>query len=230
MLSKEKPIIFSTPMVQTILAGRKTMTRRVIKPQPPENYTWTGWIMDSTESSDIGCCGWEHPHKSIIHHYSKPKYQVGDILWVRETWTKLCRVDENGYTHYDEETIYYAADGSLNIDLYDADGFLLEDQSIKWKPSIHMPRKAARLFLKVKDIRVERLQDITEEDAQDEGVKDPYDYQHPDYYEQFNLRGVEINKCAFAGLWDSINLKRGYPFASNPWVWVVEFERVEAPK
>jgi hypothetical protein len=89
-----------------------------------------------------------------------------------------------------------------------------------------MPREAARLFLKVKTVRVERLHDITENDARNEGVKDPYDYQEPSYYNQPHVRGMEINKSAFAGLWDSLNAKRGYGWESNPWVWVYEFERV----
>lgn len=108
---------------------------------------------------------------------------------------------------------------------YKADG--KEYPGEKWRPSIYMPRKAARLFLRVTNVRVERLQDITEEDARGEGVKDPYEYQHPDYYDQPHLRGLEINQSAFAGLWDSINAKRGFCWEVNPWVWVIEFERIK---
>jgi len=190
-----KPIIFSTPMVQAILDGRKTQTRRAIKPQPSSGVRKSVFVKSGIEDG----------HGREI----KPKYQPGDILWVRETWSK----DENG------EYVYRTNYGTTEDDSFPPSMF-------KWKPSIHMPREAARIFLKVTNVRVERLQDITEEDAIAEGVKDPYEYQSPEYYEQPNLRGFEINKSAFAGCWDSIYSKRGYGWESNPWVWVVAFEKI----
>ena len=96
----------------------------------------------------------------------------------------------------------------------------------RWRPSIYMPKEAARLFLRITDVRVERLQEITEDDAVAEGVKDPYEYQDANYYERV-ATDKEINASAFAGLWDSINDKRGYPWRDNPWVWVYEFEQCE---
>ncbi len=139
-------------------------------------------------------------------------WQSGDILWVRETWCK------NPY-----------GTGAPYCYKADEESWIYDDMEGMWKPSIHMPRKAARLFLKVKDIRVERLQDISHEDAIKEGITfdmamtcnnwsptftDPDSGGDPDYVEAFKV------------LWDSINAKRGYGWDVNPWVWVVEFERM----
>ena len=232
-MNKTKPILFSTEMVNAILDGRKSMTRRVIKDK------------DITNNFDIDVDGSAYAYINPETGDSYPptaiaKYQVGDILWVRETWSK----DENG------EYVYRTNYGTTEDDSFPPSMF-------KWKSSIHMPREAARIFLRVKNVRVERVQDITEEDAKNEGVKDPYDYQEPSYYDQPHVRGMEINKSAFAGLWDSIyaepkavtNKDDGilyyvsYPWEDiqetreykgkpwyvygNPWVWVYEFERVE---
>ena len=198
-----KPIIFSTPMVQAILDGRKTQTRRVIKDK------------DITNNFDIDVDGSAYAYIDQATGDSYPptaiaKYQVGDILWVREAWGR----DESG------EYVYRTNYGTTEDDSFPPSMF-------KWKPSIHMPREAARIFLQVANVRVERLQEITEEDAIAEGVGDPYDYQSPEYYDQPHMRGLEINKSAFAGLWDSLNEKRGYGWRTNPWVWVIEFEREE---
>jgi hypothetical protein len=149
---REKPIIFSSPMVRVILEGRKTQTRRVINPQPPSKpcrcaYTPGGWSIESepNEFGAIGClCG----------HKTTPRYDVDDVLWVRETWAKKT---ESG------ETVYY-----YKADYTEVPGLTLGVQ--KWRPSIHMPRVAARLFLRVTDVRAERLQEITIRDARAEGV------------------------------------------------------------
>lgn len=199
-----KPIIFSTPMVQAILEGRKTQTRRVIK--------INGYPITSPEES------LELTKEGLIYHsfcsmsgYYKLLCQPGDILWVRETWCKNENPNSPNYGGYE----YYA----------DYEGTHCQSL-IKWRSPIFMPREAARLFLKVKTVRVERLHDITENDARNEGVKDPYDYQEPSYYNQPHVRGMEINKSAFAGLWDNLNAKRGYSWETNPWVWAIEFERI----
>lgn len=195
-----KPIIFSTPMVQAILDGKKTQTRRVIKiDDAPENWNISiaGTSIVRTEPYDV----------------KLPRYAAGDILWVRETWAKSYR--EN----------YYRADAPLNcngsecvsggcdIAVYceRTGGFM------KWRPSIHMPKEAARIFLRVTDVRVERLQDITEEDAIAEGMSKTL------------VDGVIFisAKGNFHVFWDSLNIKRGYGWDTNPWVWVIEFERVK---
>jgi hypothetical protein len=206
-----KPILFSTPMVKAILEDRKNMTRRVINPQPvinPEDKRQVSIPVNRMHGM-IDTLGFYSVEDYIKH---KAPYQPGDVLWVRETWAE--RFDGSG-------RIYYRADDNL--------ASLVNRKDDKWKPSLFMPLRAARIFLRVTDVRVERLQDITEEDARDEGVKDPYEYQAPEYYDQPHMRGLEINKSAFAGLWDSLNGKRGYSWKSNPWLWVYTFERCEKP-
>lgn len=172
-----KPILFSTPMVQAILDGRKTQTRRVIKPQPLDVVTYADQRV------------W---YPEVI----KCPYEVGDILWVRETFTNS---EEYPF-------IFYKADA--------------DDVSIKWKPSIFMPKSACRLFLQVKSVRVERLQDITEEDAIAEGAK------HGRFYGLGQIGG-SIRE-GFFELWETINRKGSVN--KNPWVWVIEFEKIEKPE
>ena len=209
-----KPILFNTEMVRAILDGRKTCTRRVIKPQPQSRlcYTYAG--------SHKGCIGkWTYPnrgaHEFLGEEYKLPEnikdeelskrwnppYHKDDILYVRETWKKA----PNGY--------YYYEDWQRN-DIADV---------TKWKPSIHMPKEAARIWLKVTDVRVERLQEITSEQICREGVE--VEYPHV-------LNGEE-KRYAFSTLWNSTikksNLNR-YGWDANPWVWVIEFERCEKPE
>jgi hypothetical protein len=171
-------------MVQAILAGRKTQTRRVIKIEDaPENWelSVTGKYIFRTEPGDV----------------KLPRYAAGDILWVRETWGK----DENG------EYVYRANYGTTEDDSFPPSMF-------KWKPSIHMPREAARIFLRVKNVGVERLQDITEEEAIKEGAK---------AYGPNNCSGTSA-RIAFAEIWDKTTTE--HEWRTNPWVWVIEFEKI----
>lgn len=194
-----KPILFNAQMVRAILDGRKTQTRRVVK--FPEGMT--GRLPPS------GATDYLYYPGGIKY----PQYQNGDILYVRETWTKLYYVDPDGYTHFDQPMYYYAADGTPDITLRDADGFELEDQRIRWHPSIHMPREAARIFLRVSDVRVERLWDISSEDVYADGT---------DY------RLWAATRDAFRRLWDSTIKKADrdrYGWDANPWVWVYTFKR-----
>ena len=188
-----KPIIFSTPMVRAILDGRKKCTRRVVKPQPPQ-------FVDYFEKRGDGFKAYMVPGEPCDYPLVKPKYQPGDVLWVRETWAKRIHSD-NRY--------YYKADNNL--------GAIFNREDDKWRPSIFMPREAARLFLRVKNVRVERLQDITEEDAKAEGV----------ICGQGQKRWTA--RSAFMDLWDRINGKKN-PWESNPWVWVIEFEMINKPQ
>jgi hypothetical protein len=219
---KEKPIIFSTPMVQAILDGRKTQTRRVVKPQPEQGMKIIGpeWF----EPTAVDRNGEEVPGKPIFGIYAdeddwglKVPYQPGDILWVRETWMPETEqgILTGGY-------IYKASNNRP-----EPDGEL----PLKWKPSIHMPREATRIFLKVKAVRVERVQDITEKDARAEGaagyIRLPDEDDTPFTLELSPLKDELHPRIAFRYLWDSLNAKRGYSWDSNPWVWVIEFERVE---
>ncbi len=192
----EKPILFNTDMVRAILDLRKTQTRRIAKTIPAETHLveeisknkfeahWGGYQPDTHTFVDSTC---------II----KPPYAVGDTLWVRETWGD-----------YDGEVRYYLyradyQDGAKMFEWSELDEFgekIICDLP-KWHPSIHMPRAAARIFLKVTGVRVERLNDITEEQAKSEGFS---------------------SKFMFMACWDAI-----YNNAlDNPWVWVIEFERM----
>jgi hypothetical protein len=205
-----KPILFNTEMVRAILDGRKTTTRRVIKGIALDWLTKGCFTSKFVASPD---------------NYLAP-YTVGDVLYVRETFTELCRTDENGYTHYNESFYLYAAD-SLQIDLYDGDGFLLDDQRIKWHPSIHMPKEAARIFLRVTDVRAERLQDITEDGAKAEGTD--ADVQIAGGYV---LDGYYRSRFA-THLWNTTVKKSDidkYGWEANPFVWVISFERCKKPK
>lgn len=210
-----KQILFNTEMVRAILDGRKTCTRRVIKPQPYGKCTYPlGFVTDSTEKKEVGCFGFGIDEYGGSIQYAKPSYQPGDILYVRETWKNA----PNGYYYYED----WQRDDIADV--------------TKWKPSIHMPKEAARIWLKVKDVRVERLQDITPKDAENEGVGDLF-YEDIGYSEK--NYGTEVDKDygiareQFAWLWDSTIKKSDldrYGLDANPWVWVIEFERCEKPE
>lgn len=212
-----KPILFNTEMVRAILDGLKTCTRRIVKPQPDEKHTFPlGFVTDSTEKKNVGCFGFGIDEYGGSIQYVKPPYGYapGDILYVRETWKKA----PNGY--------YYYEDWQRN-DIADV---------TKWKPSIHMPKEAARIWLKVMDVRVERLQDITPKDAENEGVGNLF-YEDIGYSEKNYGTEVDpeygIAKEQFAWLWESTIKKSDidrYGWLANPWVWVIEFERCEKPE
>ena len=192
-----KPILFNTEMVRAILDGRKTCTRRLIKPQPDKKHIYPlGFVTDSTEKKEVGCFGFAANEYGGSIQYVKPPYRYapGDILYVRETWKKA----PNGY--------YYYEDWQRN-DIADV---------TKWKPSIYMPKDAARIWLKVTDVRVERLQDMTDDDAEAEGC---FDY--------------TSTALGFFDVWDSTIKKSDldrYGWNANPWVWVIKFERCEKPE
>ena len=192
-----KPILFNTEMVRAILEGRKSCTRRIVKGFIPNDAKW-GYTA-FTPKGYISCRG------TFADGYGEKFFKLpcepGDILYVRETWKKA----QNGY--------YYYEDWQRN-DIADV---------IKWKPSIHMPKEAARIWLKVTDVRVERLQEITSEQISREGVE--VEYPHV-------LNGEE-KRYAFSTLWNSTIKKSDidrYGWDANPWVWVIEFERCEKPE
>ena len=196
-----KPILFNTEMVRAILDGRKTCTRRLVRFLPGENPQWTGYIRDGLMLYN----GRNEP--CII----EVPYQPGDTLYVRETW---CGLPVNEAGHMRGHTIYY----------YKADGELRpKGWRGTWHLSIHMPKEAARIWLKVTDVRVERLQEITSEQICREGVE--VEYPHV-------LNGEE-KRYAFSRLWDSTIKKSDldrYGWNASPWVWVIEFERCEKPE
>lgn len=252
---KQHPILFSTAMVQAILAGRKTQTRRIMKPQvEPCNhkaFTYAPWKDDPTnfiESfSDKGywyceLCGNGTGNSNEFKGIKFPYGQVGHVLYVRETWRKYCFVDSMGYTHFDQEIIEYAADNPGMIYLVDGDGARMYNKDgtekfVPWRPSIHMPKSACRLYLQITDIRVERLNEINEEDAKVEGIlsyndsalgmrykdymADASGYGDPDH--DYPTTGDPI--ASFGTLWGSINGPDSW--RANPFVWVISFQKID---
>ena len=190
-----KPILFSGEMVRAILDGRKTQTRRVVKPQPTGGYLGfinerlKHWFRHEPRSIEIGC------------PYGRP----GDTLWVRETWASHKYMD-------DTKPSEFTAGAQMLPVWYRADN-VQSDERGKWRPSIFMPRWASRITLRVVDVRVETLWDMTVSKMTAEGVAEiENDDKHP--------------LTPFITLWDSINADRGHAWYTNPWVWVVEFEVV----
>lgn len=200
-MAQMKPILFNTEMVKAILDGRKTVTRRIANINTDitcnDGATDHDYVLDNFAGrvpTGFVCrkCGFgvAPPHSRVPCGGSlfRPRYWPGDILYVRETWAKLCYVDPDGYTHFDKPMLYYAADGTPDIVLVDEDGFELDNQRIRWKPSIHMPKEAARIFLRVTDVRVERLQDITIEQAIREGIVRMFDHMPDAEYDAWSAR------------------------------------------
>lgn len=179
-----KPILFSTEMVRAILEGRKSVTRRPVKPWPSANMN-TLYRKDGTDL-------WRTPGENCWLEFRAPCVP-GDVLWVRETWAAWSP------TYGAVPRLIYKADGDAPA-------------GVEWRPSIHMPREAARIFLQVKEVRVERLQDCGNAQAKDEGC----------------------TCCSqFVRVWNN-TIKPAdcdrYGWEANPWVWVIEFERCRKPE
>lgn len=219
-----KPILFNTEMVRAILDGRKTCTRRLVRFLPGENPQWTGYIRDGLMLYN----GRNEP--CII----KAPYQPGDILYVRETWEHFecwnCEGDERG--NCPNEPQKSVLDKTCGCYMYRATNEIRGDA--RWHPSIHMPKEAARIWLKVTDVSVERLQSITEGGAVKEGiyVANCKDCNAPFGCDVCPDEGYnEIDE--FVELWNSTIKKSDldfYGWDANPWVWVIEFERCEKPE
>lgn len=223
-----KPILFNTEMVQAILDGRKTCIRRLVKPQPNEKHTYPlSFVTDSTEKKEVGCFGFGIDEYGGSIQYVKPPYQPGDILYVRETWERFecwnCEGDERG--NCPKEPKKSVLDKTYGCYMYRATDEISGDA--KWKPSIHMPKEAARIWLKVTDVRVERLQDITEDGAEAEGAIDNRGFIHSPENEYDRIYTAREH---FIGIWDRTIKKSDldhYGWDANPRVWVIEFERCE---
>lgn len=226
-----KPILFNTEMVRAILDGRKTCTRRLVKPQPDEKHTYPlGFVTDSTEKKKVGRFGFGIDEYGGSIQYEKPPYQPGDILYVRETWEHFdcccCEGDEHGNCY--QEPQQNVLNKSYGCYMYRATDEIYGDA--RWHPSIHMPKEAARIWLKVTDVRVERLQEITVDDCHREGINIETsavtDGETLNRNHDFSLEKFEI-------LWDSTVKKSDidrYSWDANPYVWVISFERCEKPK
>lgn len=209
-----KPILFNTDMVRAILDGRKSCTRRIVKPQQligmlpdkckngaPEKFLKEKKLMFKPycDMTDI----------ELINTAYKAPYQPGDILYVRETWGYPIALNS------DKQYVFRADEVAES-------GF--KNDSHIWHPSIHMPKETARIWLKVTDVRVERLQEITPQGAWKEGARCSCLHPVPD---------CAGNKTAFVNIWNSTIKKSDldwYGWSANPWVWVIEFERCEKPK
>ena len=194
-----KPILFNAEMVRAILDGRQDATRRIVKGFIPDDAVW-GYTA-FTPKGYISCRG------TFADGYGEKFFKLpcepGDILYVRETWKKA----PNGY--------YYYEDWQRN-DIADV---------TKWKPSIHMPKEAARIWLKVTNVRVERLREISAESALAEGAN-KYIHTNGELDENMTI-------TSFIGIWNSTIKKSDldrYGWDANPWVWVIEFERCEKPE
>lgn len=195
---KERPILFSGPMVNAILNGTKTQTRRVIANIP---HGVTG--VTHNNARDIWFWWDGRLAGEVVNRYGKP----GERLWVRETFRPSVCGD---FAYRADKQIYEISEAKILSKAY---------PSLRWKPSIFMPRSVSRISLEITNVRVERLQDISEEGAKAEGVTRLPRHNNDVY--------GETNREAFERLWDQINGKK-HPWASNPWLWVVEFRRVEA--
>jgi hypothetical protein len=207
---KERPILFSGAMVRAILENRKTQTRRVLK--QPNRRDGVKLVPELLQKIGVG--------------HASPYGVPGDRLWVRETWQ--VNTPPSGY-------------------IYRADCLDYEngDEGCRWRPSIFMPRKASRILLDVANVRVERVQDITAADCIAEGVQYPVSSEgcpkgqvrplinisakhSPLKYLPREYTHNDLLRAHYAALWDSINAARGFAWERNPWVWVVEFRRIEA--
>jgi hypothetical protein len=212
-------------MVRAILAGKKTQTRRVVgSMHPPEFFgvrggpdendplQWGYYVADGMPWGGDGClvlARGETGHDRCVLSLACPYGDVGDRLWVRETWAEV-----NGGAFYKADEPWPEAYGP----------------EPKWKPSIHMPRWASRIILEVTDVRVQRVQDTTEEDAKAEGVESlgpSIGAEHGFVDDSGRTHGTHPYTLAFACLWDEINADRGFPWRDNPWVWCLTFKRVQ---
>lgn len=204
MRVRELPILFNDEMVQALLTGRKTCTRRAIK--LPDKMTGRP-IGKSGDSSNP--LGFFYPGG-----IKRPPYQPGDILYVRETWSEIKNADGSH-----KKYVYKASDQYP----FGESRYIIK---FNWKPSIHMPKKAARIWLKVTDVRVERLQDITEDGAKEKGANFK-NGKNVGLEEKMRRTAIE----RFAEIWNSTIKKTDidrYGWDANPWVWVIEFERCKS--
>jgi len=193
-----KPILFSTPMVQAILRGEKTQTRRIMQEQPP------------CQLLSCGTSGryWADNPEDLRAKYFRCKYEIGDILWVRETWHPKRHSFPIGLP------FEYKATAK-------EDGNPIDEP---WKPSIFMPKEACRIFLKLINIRVEKLNDISESDAMAEGIV-MNNKHNSGWYWMENVYSTDCPVLAYEKLWRKINGEKSW--AGNPFVWVYEFERTD---
>lgn len=246
-MSRVLPILFNTEMVRAILDGRKTVTRRMIKypphPDMPDNHDYCQmplWMRIEKDEYGFRTLHYmdvieQEPFRQTRYFESLGPYEKGDILYVRETW---------GISNFDCDRnvayiVYKASknekDEGCRAVKFPDDKFenyydSMSENSPEWRPSIHMPKEAARIWIKVMDVRVERLQDITEEQAEKEGGIDNRGFINSPENEYNNLHTAKEH---FMQIWNSTIKKSDldrYGWDANPWVWVIEFEQCEKPE
>lgn len=238
---KERPILFSGPMVRAIRAGLKTQTRRVMKPQPsdllslprtpPPRLQEKKWAIPyfdaycgaaKTAANPRGMtehwCWWDEYDRQGPDWIRCPFGVPGDRLWLRETWARLTG---NGV-----RTVF-RADADPPLSLIDQKPV----EHMKWTPAIYMPRSVSRVLLEIEDVRAERLRAISEADAIAEGVE-PFFTRFPNWGREQRLTSGELcaaaeHRAAYAVLWDELNADRGFTWLSNCWVWVITFRVLE---
>jgi hypothetical protein len=239
-----KPILFnkqiSAEMVRAILDGRKSCTRRVVK-FPVNRYTNNVPLADKIVLQELRCDKANFLEEPFFSFGMNLPYQPGDIMYVRETWQYLYELDGNEQIIEGTGKYYYAATDTIPFDTYvDASG--VTHERVPWHPSIHMPKEAARIWLKVKDVRAERLQEMKPVDVIKEGA-------YPDCWDCLNTYGESGLQCCYGTeeqcsqcdevmmewekLWTSTIKKSDidrYGWDASPWVWVIKFERCEKPK
>jgi hypothetical protein len=244
----DRPILFNGEMVQAILDERKTQTRRIIKPQPDRSLvlgdTLKTWTYDPDGKPCLALAWrdlWSHPGMDLAGAAFCPYGAPGDRLWVRETWIA-------DPPHDDTWDYYLFSDGAHeNFDAlperYKNPKHVIHRASwsgpdLRWRPSIFMPRWASRITLEVVNVRVERVQEIGRDDAIAEGMmyqdtgKNQWGNPRPSWTWNKDHLGsaddcLDTPQFAFGNLWNEVNEKRSYPWEVNPFVWVIEFRRVE---
>lgn len=264
---KIKPILFNTEMVKAILAGRKLQTRRIVKYSHGEVFDLASWFDYNKNSDREPLCFWFDVIGKFGSTYDciEPYARAGDILYVRETWNYgYVETSDAEYSHevWFEEIDYKERGNESFIDYISHFYYKADDEGsdigMTWRPSIHMPKEAARIFLKVTKVHVEKLQDISEYEAQLEGVRytdfgmytpswkasidggQTFHASRPIHYSGYHVKDVTnpeqcypTAKSAFANLWNSTlkkSVRDKYGFEANPLVWVYTFERCEKPE
>ncbi|WP_083624973.1 hypothetical protein [Roseburia sp. 831b] len=236
-----KPILFNTEMVRAILDGRKTCTRRLVKPQPKSRlcYTFAGsdsdtWGYPNRTAHEIWGEEFKLPNDITEEELSKrwnPPYHTGDILYVRETWQcwRAHRYEATADIRFraggDDVRLQFANGNTDSINRLDYDTFVHKwfSHNGEWKPSLFMPKEAARIWLRVTDVRIERLQEITIDGIRNEGLSSM----------AVHAGDMEIAMEEWKNLWNSTIKKSdldSYSWDASPWVWVIEFEKCEKPE
>lgn len=223
-----KPILFNTEMVRAILDGRKTVTRRVafsekdLRPFQSKDYPDGWWFRGRVYRS------WDDATRTPQGVMSLCRYRREGVLYVRETWGDYSECQPGGVGYY-----LYRADYPYGAKHYDFDEHKCDLP--RWRPSIHMPKEAARIFLRVQDVHVERVQEMSEIDADKEGIRSYWQTPHDNGSPFIGCaKGIGNDLCftrreAFGQLWDSTvkpSDRALYGWDANPWVWVIDFERI----